>query len=510
MKKLVPPSGTLVAVFRAMLQKKTVRYLVVGGTVYLLELWVIMLAQQRGATPTEAVAISFTIGLVVSFFLQKLVTFGDKRMHHKVVLVQAVAVGLLVVWNLCFTVALTSVMQSLLPPTVTRTIALLITTIWNFYLYKTRIFAPPHTKHVTVERPSLLLGVRRTTPSVHTPADERPTKEIRHNPKATSLFMVCLCAGLIAALVSAATLMQSISDSSKKTAATSAPLDDTRCTGETVMQFVAHEDDDLLFMNPDLQHAVDQGKCVRTVYITAGNAGMGLDYAKQREYGAQAAYATILHLSPGNSAKTWRRQYVRLAEKTSVEIAVPPATPNASLVFYRLPDGGIDGKGYGPAGEPPRSLAGLLDGVKPTLTTVDGRNVYTAQSLVASLAQLIARYNPAEIRTLGASPEELALDHSDHIATGWLVRQAFALHKASHPSGKTSISFYIGYPVIQRDKNLSPSDLAAKESAFLAYAKYDGSVCQSFEACNSGENAYVSYLPRMYTISESEIYSWNR
>ena len=39
------------------------------------------------------------------------------------------------------------------------------------------------------------------------------------------------------------------------------------------MQIVAHEDDDLLFMNPDLEHAIDAGSCVRTIYVTAGDAG---------------------------------------------------------------------------------------------------------------------------------------------------------------------------------------------------------------------------------------------
>ena len=141
MKTSTPPKRSLVAIIRGMLQKRSVRYLIVGGAVYLLELWIIVVAQQRGATPTEAVAISFTAGLIVSFFLQKIVTFGDKRMHHKVVLRQAIAVGLLVVWNLCFTVLLTRLLQSVVPPTVTRTIALLITTIWNFLV----TFTAPNT-----------------------------------------------------------------------------------------------------------------------------------------------------------------------------------------------------------------------------------------------------------------------------------------------------------------------------------------------------------------------------
>jgi len=116
------------------------KYLIVGGSVYLLELAVIVLAQNAGATAVEAVSISFVIGLIVSFILQKFVTFGDKRVHHKVLLPQFIAVTLLVIFNFGFTVLMTKIFTHLLPVVVIRTLAIGMTTIWNFYLYRTRIF----------------------------------------------------------------------------------------------------------------------------------------------------------------------------------------------------------------------------------------------------------------------------------------------------------------------------------------------------------------------------------
>lgn len=116
------------------------RYLIVGVSVYLFELLVIVIALKGGASNVVAVGISFWLGLMVSFFLQKLVTFGDKRMHHRIVLPQLVAVTLLVLFNFGFTLLVTKLLQSLLSAVITRTLALGITTIWNFYLYKTRIF----------------------------------------------------------------------------------------------------------------------------------------------------------------------------------------------------------------------------------------------------------------------------------------------------------------------------------------------------------------------------------
>lgn len=125
---------------KALLKRPGYRYLLIGGSVYAFELAVIVVAQWLGASAVWAVAISFCLGTLVSFWLQKLVTFGDKRMHHRIVIPQMIATALLIVWNLGFSVLLTKLLQHHLPAVVTRTLALGITTIWNFYLYKTRIF----------------------------------------------------------------------------------------------------------------------------------------------------------------------------------------------------------------------------------------------------------------------------------------------------------------------------------------------------------------------------------
>lgn len=118
------------------------RYLIIGGAVYVLELIVIVVARRAGANSVVAVALSFWIGLIFSFILQKLITFNDRRTHHKVLAGQIIAVSLLVLWNFGFTILITRLLTNI-NPTITRTIALLITTIWNYYLYKTRIFKQP-------------------------------------------------------------------------------------------------------------------------------------------------------------------------------------------------------------------------------------------------------------------------------------------------------------------------------------------------------------------------------
>jgi len=130
---------------RKLLEKPGYRYLLIGGSVYAFEIIVIIVAQLLGAGPVMAVALSFTLGTLVSFALQKLVTFGDKRMHHKIVIPQLVATCLLVVFNFGFTLLVTKLLAHVWPAIFSRTLALGITTIWNFYLYKTHIFkqSPP-------------------------------------------------------------------------------------------------------------------------------------------------------------------------------------------------------------------------------------------------------------------------------------------------------------------------------------------------------------------------------
>ena len=117
------------------------RYIVVGVSVYIFELLVIIVAQALGAGGLLAVGLSFWLGLIVSFGFQKLVTFGDKRMYHRIVLAQVAAFSLLVLFNFVFTLFVTKLLISIIPAVVCRSVALGITTIWNFYLYKTQIFA---------------------------------------------------------------------------------------------------------------------------------------------------------------------------------------------------------------------------------------------------------------------------------------------------------------------------------------------------------------------------------
>ena len=62
----------------------------------------------------------------------------------------------------------------------------------------------------------------------------------------------------------------------------------------TTLSFVAHQDDDLLFMNPDIVSDVQVREPTWITYLTAGNLApgpAGMVYADQRIQGARAAWA---------------------------------------------------------------------------------------------------------------------------------------------------------------------------------------------------------------------------
>src|SRR6476619_6786273 len=66
------------------------------------------------------------------------------------------------------------------------------------------------------------------------------------------------------------------------------------------VNIVAHQDDDILFMNPDILKSVVAGHRQVTVYITAGNIGIAGDqhaYSLTREAGAIAGYQKLLQLA---------------------------------------------------------------------------------------------------------------------------------------------------------------------------------------------------------------------
>lgn len=269
-------------------------------------------------------------------------------------------------------------------------------------------------------------------------------------------------------------------------------LPDTSCDQPTVMNIVAHEDDDLLFLSPDLLHDIDAGRCVRTVFLTAGDGGNGKFYWLSRQLGSEAAYSNMLNRT------VWDQQTVKIANNEYATVASPRHNGRVSLIFLNLPDGDLDGQGF--AGYQYQSLAKLHDSRMSSLKSVDGQSRYTSPQLVSALANLMNVYQPAVIHTQANARSEVYPDHSDHITTGLYAQAAVDEYNQKHFGGEVSIPIvrYVGYPVHSYNSDVSGQDLMRKEAAFLAYSQYDGSVCHTTSECSSDETVYGSYLPKEY------------
>ena len=264
----------------------------------------------------------------------------------------------------------------------------------------------------------------------------------------------------------------------------------TFCPKDTIMNIVAHQDDDILFMNPDLIHSLRDGNCVRSVYLTAGDSGSGRLYWLGREEGSKAAYAEML----GIQDPVWNTRTVSLSKTAYISLANLKNSPNVSLVFLHLPDGDPNGQGF--AATNYESLSKLETGAIAKIHSVDGQSSYTSDQLINALTELINIYQPDEIRTQAThNLSEQYVDHSDHLAAGNYTKHAHQKYLQQRDS--IPIKFYVGYPIRDQPENVSPDDIAATEKAFFTYAQHDHGTCGSVETCSS--MSYIYYLSRQYT-----------
>ena len=259
------------------------------------------------------------------------------------------------------------------------------------------------------------------------------------------------------------------------------------CVAGTTLNIVAHEDDDLLFMNPSVLHDVQSNRCVVTVFTTAGDAGRDETYWGGREAGSEAAYADMAGV--GGS---WAESTLTVSSHT-LQVRT---LANVTLVFMRLPDGS-HGEGYPNTGS--ESLQKLWQSDISAIEAIDGSGMtYTKQGLVDVLTALMNQYQPGTIRTQDYVPFG-AFDHSDHYATAKFVQLAQTQYLTPH-----TLVGYIGYATadhpLDYPSNVTGTDLDKKENAFFVYAAHDDGACASITLCTGAYADYATWLKAEYGI----------
>ncbi|WPO74148.1 MULTISPECIES: ricin-type beta-trefoil lectin domain protein [unclassified Streptomyces] len=276
---------------------------------------------------------------------------------------------------------------------------------------------------------------------------------------------------------------------------------------DTTLVGVAHQDDDLLFINPAVAEDFDRGSCLRVVYVTAGDAHLEWagGYVGRRERGVQQAYSALAGrpMRPGEPTP-WQVSPVRAGGRTvhGVRLDNGPLRPDIRLLFLRLPDGG-----WREEASRRRSLLALFQSRVRSLRAVDGSARYTEAALIATLAALIELFRPGTVRTLDfantalRSSGERWADHNDHAVTGRYLRLA-ALR--ARPQGRPPrLRGYEGYGTAVRPPNLDAARAARKAAVFAHYYIHDerrGNSCPGHYCAPTRKVApqYERWLERSY------------
>ncbi|MGB6009276.1 PIG-L family deacetylase [Castellaniella sp.] len=266
------------------------------------------------------------------------------------------------------------------------------------------------------------------------------------------------------------------------------------CWRGTILTFVAHTDDDLLFMNPDQADAIRQGQCMRVVYFTAGDRGEGQPYLQARERGIMAAYARMAKV-----ANHWRDDGWSVGGRTVLRHTLQ-AAPRVQLIMLRIPDPWL-GPGWGSLTPLSRMESVPHTGVR---AYAPYRESYTRDSLVTWLASLIQAVQPSTIRLMDASIATpytqlcwrcRGHDHPDHIAGARLVRDAMRLAPGSYLA-----QAYLGYPSQEQPANLSATERAFKTGTFLRYMVDDPRYCRPHAPCSRANGPAAAWVWRQYRI----------
>lgn len=270
-----------------------------------------------------------------------------------------------------------------------------------------------------------------------------------------------------------------------------------QCNGMKDLAFVSHQDDDLLFMNPDLENTIHAGGCVQVVYLTASDRGEGEGYMLGRERGVRAAYA----FSAG-VANRWTQAVAAFKSKRILRFTLDLNT-RVSLMHVRIRDPWL-GKGWGSL-TPLSSVESVPGQIARSIGSYP--QTYSRAELVALIAAIVKDYEPTTVRHMDAS---IAVpytslcwrcaghDHPDHIASARLVLDALKIA----PGCYAEVG-YVDYPTQERAANLTSAEAANKSNVFRQYAANDYRYCPGSQAlCKEPAGTAASWVGRAYYVAQ--------
>ncbi|MFF4821928.1 hypothetical protein ACFY20_02515 [Streptomyces sp. NPDC001312] len=254
------------------------------------------------------------------------------------------------------------------------------------------------------------------------------------------------------------------------------------------MQIVAHQDDDILFMNPDLTRQYRDPSV--TVYLTGGET---IDprfpdtcaYSASRDAGAKAAHAQMA----GVADPTWTAAPLKLGNGKTVEVDALDQAPQVKLVFMRLHARGDRNwvtKDTGQANLAELYAFGKAKSLRESTLgslPVDGKcnrtyahQQFSRADLVASLTDLMQHFQPTVVLAQdpkvedGYSRDTTDLgDHSDHIGGARFVAEAARGYHGPGGNRHFLLRHYRDYNIRLDPENVPPALAEEKKHTFLTY-----------------------------------------
>ncbi len=250
------------------------------------------------------------------------------------------------------------------------------------------------------------------------------------------------------------------------------------------LAIVAHPDDDLLFMQPDLLDAVRAAEPLTIVFVTAGDDGRDMRYVETRYAGLRAAYSAL-----SGSVEPWHCGWIEIADHAAEHCRLDGA--HISLVFLGYPDGGRHGELAG-------SLLSLWEGKIASATThAPIAATYDREGLVAALSELIATAAPHTIRTLEVASTH-GDDHSDHMLVG-----ALSVLARARSGSQAELVAYRGYDVGGEVPDALEPIAMLGDDAFAHYSACVDRCAPCGQACPSVGASYAGWLRRRYAVGTS-------
>lgn len=222
-------------------------------------------------------------------------------------------------------------------------------------------------------------------------------------------------------------------------------------SGPKCLYLVPHEDDDLLFMNPDIDNHIAKGFSVESVFFTAGDKHKSAEYWLQREAGIKAAYAYMAQVE-----NIWLEDMYEIAGKKLTRFTLKQA-PQVQLIFLRLPDGIDINKGE-------VTLGTIWKYDQVIIYTKDNRNMYRQGELIQLIKTLVASYQPS---VLGYIFPGSHIDHQ-HVAK-------FTERAIEGQWSDFTVLKYRDYGISADKVNLNRVEAYRKWKIAQEYGKYDDS-----------------------------------